>query len=117
MAYILCVTICLLTYGLFVLMNFKKVIGTLLHQTKNSFLIIKSNVSDEVKQKQLLQNSAKQFGQSVKLIIFTLLICLPGALYYWFYQQRFNETSFLINTSLLSLFSFLVGFFFPSREK
>lgn len=117
MAYFLSLLVGFVTYWIFKFVHIKKTISNILLISKNTFQTIRSSQADDIKQKQLLQLSAKQLRLSFKILFQTIILCIPGMIFYWFYQDRFNDVLFLSITSVISLLSFLFSNFINRNEK
>ncbi len=117
MAYLIILLVGYATYLIFRFVHFKRSISDIILISKSTIHTIRSNQADEVKQKLLLQLSAKQFRLSLLILFQTFVLCVPSFLFFWFYQDFIKDTFFLIVSSLLSLLTFLIGYFIKRNEK
>lgn len=75
---------------------------TIIDSIKNVQSIFNAGISDDLKQKELLKNSKLQFWLSIKLLVQTIVICIPGVLFYYFFYVELFQKNNLLLTSLIS---------------
>jgi len=117
MAYFVSALVGIITFKLFTISKFKEKIIELFRLLNNSLSTINSKQSDDAKQRILLQNSLSQLKCSFNILFWTIFICLPGIIFFYFYREEFENMNFILLTSLISLLTFFIGFRFKHNEK
>lgn len=90
----------------------------IIESVKNIQSIFNASISDDLKQEELLKNSKLQFWLSIKLLVQTIVICIPGVLFFFFfYVELFQKNNLLLTSLISSASAFFTFKLFKKSEK